>query len=78
MFSLCCCNAAQSVCQRRARHKTGASEHARGSGTSRGVFGAVRMWHGVVSSRLSQEESDHTLPKIHHSPAPPRTCARVP
>lgn len=68
-FSLCCCNAAQSVCQRRARHKNGASEHAQGSGTNEpGSFqNSVRVCAyvaRVISSRPSEEKSDHTLPKF--------------
>lgn len=78
-FSLCCCNAAQSVCQRRARHETRASAHAQGSGTSgrAGVF--LELCVCGTGDFIPSERGGirpHP-PQIHHSPAPPRTCARV-
>lgn len=70
---LCCCNVAQSVCQRQAHHKISQSvcqsvlrgvAHACASVfMTLGVCVCVRMaW--VISSCLSREKSDHTLLKF--------------
>lgn len=75
-----CCNAAQSVCQSRARRKTGASEHAQGSGTDEpGCFSSsVSVYVArVISSRPSEEKSDHTLPQFASLSPASAVCTNV-